>query len=341
MPAPASRLPVWKKLGFGLVTLVGLAGLLELGLRMVDPEILRFVHQARQVHRYAGWHKVDLRPSRSALLRLTNDDGTALFDFTLSTGELGTRVETGAIPVLNNDRRKIVHCIGDSLTMGWGVEADDTYPAQLQRLLANEARVINLGVDGFGLLASRHKSQLVAERYAPDVLVYLFWTNDFDDDELTERVQSRSRLEHLGWKLIDELRSVSYVANLPFALKWLLYYAPVRSRPPTLAAEAAPVPENVLRRAATEKAPRNATTRALAELGEWSRQQDVPLLLVVLDDSPESVGILSAALGLGLPGSLFPMTPAMRIPGDGHLSRAGNALLAEHVAGLVREALRR
>jgi lysophospholipase L1-like esterase len=333
---PSPSIP--KKIGFALVLLGALAGLAEVALRVADTEILRFVHQARQVHRYAVWHKVDLRPNQSAVLRLTSADGSALFDFTLVTDELAlrrpVRWEDDAAP----RRKRIVHCLGDSLTMGWGVEAEDAYPERLQRILGPDVRVLNLGVDGFGLLASRHKSDLVSERHPPDALVYLFWLNDFSDDALTESVRARSRLEHLGWTLIDEIRRVSYLANLPFAIKWLIYYEPARSGPSAPTPGTPPNPAEVLERAVAAVTPRNATTRELAELAEWSRRNDVPLFLVVLDDSPESVGILSAALELGIPGTVFPMTWAMRIPGDGHLNPAGNALLAEHVAEAIREA---
>ena len=65
--------------------------------------------------------------------------------------------------------------------------------------------------------------------------------------------------------------------------------------------------------------------------------KQIGFTVVVLDDSPESVGILRAALELGVEATVFPMTQAMRIPDDGRLDPSGHASLARHVAAALRE----
>ena len=61
--------------------------------------------------------------------------------------------ETLAIPSSNAtaDTRPVIACFGDSLTAGYGVDADESYPSNLQRDLdaaGYHYRVVNLGISG-------------------------------------------------------------------------------------------------------------------------------------------------------------------------------------------------
>ncbi len=60
--------------------------------------------------------------------------------FTVSTNSLGLRSPELASPAAGQR----ILCIGDSVTMGWGVADDQTYPAHLARILGTE--VINAGM---------------------------------------------------------------------------------------------------------------------------------------------------------------------------------------------------
>ena len=78
------------------------------------------------------------------------------------------------------DRLRIV-LTGDSFTFGNGVPDEDTIPAQLGRPLAaanRPAEVINAGVPGFNLenVVNWVESRLL--ELEPDVLVYIFFSND-------------------------------------------------------------------------------------------------------------------------------------------------------------------
>jgi len=58
---------------------------------------------------------------------------------------------SGVIPSSTSDHRPRIVAFGDSLTAGLGVQADETYPAQLQRRLDSlgyHYRVINAGASG-------------------------------------------------------------------------------------------------------------------------------------------------------------------------------------------------
>jgi len=103
-PRPGGRFERHPRLtGAGLVVLALLV--LELGLRSAAPGSLRFAQGMRRVHRYSRVARVDLRPSQSAALRIDREDGQPLFDFRLSTGAEGFRIEETAASVARSPLR--------------------------------------------------------------------------------------------------------------------------------------------------------------------------------------------------------------------------------------------
>jgi len=84
---------------------------------------------------------------------------------------------------------KLVACVGDSITYGSGISdrANDSYPAQLQRILAQYDpawEVRNFGVSGATLLARgdkpyiRQSAYTSAMAYNPDIVIIKLGTND-------------------------------------------------------------------------------------------------------------------------------------------------------------------
>ncbi|MGI4755722.1 MAG: arylesterase [Janthinobacterium lividum] len=91
---------------------------------------------------------------------------TALTGCKASNEYMNTDIETSGLPTTArldrsetvnasastvNDSRPIIACFGDSLTAGYGVEEESSYPADLQRDLdaaGYHYRVVNLGISG-------------------------------------------------------------------------------------------------------------------------------------------------------------------------------------------------
>ena len=96
-----------------------------------------------------------------------------------------------------------VLCVGDSHTYGVLVGRDESYPAQLQRLLDERSpgayAVINLGVPGMNTAEVRSRLPVQAMRYRPDVVLIWAGINDFWNH--TELGPSA------GWPTIDGLAS--------------------------------------------------------------------------------------------------------------------------------------
>lgn len=313
--------------------------LAELALRLVAPAPLVFAHEMRRAHRYSRVARVDLRPSQSVRLRIDRSDGQALFDFELTTGREGFRIGDLAGSALPPGGR-FLHAIGDSYTMGWGVDAASSYPARLARRLAPELHVLNLGVDGFGAIGATAKSRALADRYPPACAVYLFSPNDLDDDERAAGVARRGGLEHSAHEILDGFRRSSYLAGVPFALRYRLQFR-AGPAPAVVETTAASSPESLLLpepppETAALRAPPARTFTALLGYRDFLAARGARLLVLALSNQPESLQALRFCREHGIEARLFDVPPALRIPDEGHFDAAGN----EAVAGLVERLLR-
>jgi lysophospholipase L1-like esterase len=360
-PRPWGRFERHPRLtGAGL--LAGALLLVELALRLLAPAPLRFAHEMRRVHGYSRSARVDLRASRSARLRMPRADGQPLFDFRLITSPQAFRIEETALPPPSPAGR-LVHAIGDSYTMGWGVDASDSWPARLARRLAPELQVLNLAVDGFGAIGATGKSRELAGRFPPAQAVYLFSPNDLEDDERAAAVARRSDLVHAAHEALDALRRHSYLAAVPFAIRYRLRFREgaagngleadragagragtsraAADKPGMSQTEAERLdPKQLLlpEPAALPEPPgHHPTFIALAAYRDFLAARRARLLVLVLSTQPESLRALRFCRENGIDAHLFEAPPSLRIPDEGHFNPAGNEAVAALVERLLRE----
>ncbi len=96
-----------------------------------------------------------------------------------------------------------VLALGDSCTFGVGVEDEETWPAQLSRLLRGgevDAEVINAGVPGYTAFQGKRFLETRGLALEPDLVLVAFGFNDIDaempfSDAETARMLAMSRLE--------------------------------------------------------------------------------------------------------------------------------------------------
>jgi len=74
--------------------------------------------------------------------------------------------------------------LGDSSTFGWGVDTEETYPYQLERLLRERhpdrrIEVVNLGVCGYSSLQGLILLRREGLRYSPDIVILSYGSNDY------------------------------------------------------------------------------------------------------------------------------------------------------------------
>ncbi len=87
-------------------------------------------------------------------------------------------------PVAERKEGFRVLALGDSCTFGVGVEDDETWPAQLQRMLREAgivSEVINAGVPGYSAFQGKRFLESRGLSLEPDLVLVSFGFNDFDD----------------------------------------------------------------------------------------------------------------------------------------------------------------
>jgi len=215
--------PRARRLLIALASLCLAVAVLEALLRVSNPELLQFSYRVKQPYRFHERWYVDFEPSTSTRLKLDLRDGSAFYDFRVTIGADGFRIaDDGSDPQQPASASEIefIHCIGDSFTMGWGVDYDSSYPALLSSLLGPRYRVLNLGLNGFGVVGATEKSLGLWTEFPAAHVVYLFYPNDLLDDANAQRIAGQGEFVHAGLRLATWLRQRSYAANLPFAARY-------------------------------------------------------------------------------------------------------------------------
>lgn len=159
------------RLAAALVAVVIAFGLCEIGVRVLypaPPEPAREPQLLFQVDPEIGFTHV---PNQMGFL----DEGLATIN------ALGLRGELPEVPKPAGTIR--VLAVGDSMTFGWGVGDNQTWCAELERLLRHafpgqHIEVVNAGVAAYDLAREYKTLKRLAPRLRPDiVLVGLFWND--------------------------------------------------------------------------------------------------------------------------------------------------------------------
>lgn len=216
---------------FAIFWLIGFA-ILEAALRIINPSFVSFPHRLRQVIKYHPQWKAEHIPNTRTWIRLVSSGQIEMFNFLVTIGPDGFRTwdrELDNNSVKLRPGTRIIHAIGDSLTMGWGLNFESTYPATLDFLLGANHRVLNLGLNGYGTRAATEKSLSLWQKYPASLALYLYCDNDYEDDELAGRHSGRTRAFHMLLEVWNLLRQNTYLANLPYAVYEWGYWEQFRS----------------------------------------------------------------------------------------------------------------
>ena len=96
------------------------------------------------------------------------------------------------------ENRNIIF-LGDSFTLGYGVNDDEEFPALIRKDFSDDVSVINAGMgdNGNGRWLKFLKTK--AEKYNPELLVFQIMGNDFDENKMENlfRISSSKELKEL------------------------------------------------------------------------------------------------------------------------------------------------
>ena len=153
--------------------------LLELAARVVLDR--NGMHYGIEMWKYAKEIKQRSTNPQMSHEHAPNREAT-LMGVNVKTGSQGLRDRDFAGTKAPNSQRILV--LGDSLTFGWGVDVDHTYPKILERLLNEESggattyEVINAGVGNYNTVQEVAYFEERGIRYRPDEVILGFYIND-------------------------------------------------------------------------------------------------------------------------------------------------------------------
>lgn len=162
--------------------LAGEAGIRAVGL---DPPP-RDGHLGAQVHRlatgpFASVLEIELVPSKRGLVAYPRDRGSPARTVEYRINSRGFREREFRAAEPRGKRR--VLCLGDSFTFGTGIDVQDTWPRQLERVCAREGldlQAINLGVYRYNALQQEAllRRTLEDDGIAASEVLWCFYIND-------------------------------------------------------------------------------------------------------------------------------------------------------------------
>ena len=321
-----------------LTVFVVLVLVAELVLRLIAPDPIRFAFEFRQIYRYHPQWYTDFEPDTSTVVRLGGGDGGFFQNFLMTINAHGFRDWDRAIDHPRSTRSAItrVHAIGDSFTMGWGVNFESSYPVMLEGLLGDGYEVVNLGLNGFGAVGASGKSRTVAKAFPADLVVYLASDNDYADDEHAANHAARPAIIHWALDGVNWLRRHSYLAATPWALRWWLYFrASVNQEIEPRVVEISPGIAALDDDAPPDPHLGGVTKAAISEYAQELAAHDVAFVVIAHGDGAVARDIYRYCRQAGINAHLIDVAPRLKLAGEGHFNREGNRAVAEFVATTV------
>ncbi|MFN2646292.1 MAG: SGNH/GDSL hydrolase family protein [Burkholderiales bacterium] len=182
---------------YGIISAITLA-LLEVAVRFVVPQA-----ELHPRYRYSERYGHELPRSTTMVHEMPG-----AWRFTYTTNEYGFRAPMP--PISNRYDRPNVVVLGDSCTFGQGVNDGEEYSAALARRLGDAARVVNLGVPGFGLTHEIRAFYEFAVLFQPALVILQFHMNDVEDNvlETVTTVENGRFVFHRDRSIAGPLRSL-------------------------------------------------------------------------------------------------------------------------------------
>lgn len=171
---------------------------------IVRPSALEFYRIQKAYHKLDPEYLIDLEPNVNVHVKHFQN----FFQMDFSTNEMGFR----GSPKVNNDLPQIV-CIGDSVTMGFGVSDKETFCNQLDGYTTPSGikyQALNLGVDAYG----PSHINLKLEKFLPKLntkVLYYFPSNGDNIDEVTFYSKKKNPLALGLFQIQFQLAKYSYL----------------------------------------------------------------------------------------------------------------------------------
>ncbi|MBE7413161.1 MAG: hypothetical protein L6Q54_15065 [Leptospiraceae bacterium] len=181
----------------------------EITLRIIKPASLELYRIQKSYHKLDPEYFVDLEPN----IKVRVKHFMNFYDIQFSTNELGFR----GTDKINNSMPQI-GCIGDSVTMGFGVNDEETFCYKLNNFQDSKNLVyqsVNLGTDAYGPTAI----SLKLKKYLPQLNLKLLFYFPSTGDDIDERVFEERKTKKLSRFLFTSQFILTKYSYLALALK--------------------------------------------------------------------------------------------------------------------------
>jgi lysophospholipase L1-like esterase len=124
-----------------------------------------------------------------------------------------TRIRTNRYGFRGGDPvpgRRVVLCLGDSMTFGYGIREEETFPSQLQARLNAATKsgklwdVINAAVPSYSSCQTRLAAERLVPRWKPEVVIVCTGGSDSEPVERSDRQTNADRARSLLGVLMEE-----------------------------------------------------------------------------------------------------------------------------------------
>ena len=184
----------------------------------------------------------------------------------LVTNDLGLRDDPVQIPKPTGEHR--ILSLGESSTWGHGVRREETYSAQLETMLAQAGRtvnVINAGVPAWTIQQSAVYLAEEGARLQPDTVLIYHQTNDFLPTGAIDTHNPLVKLTTSDRELIERRRPLAPLLRVLFASRLYLVLRNTMLRMPSDLPEAGTVPDGPVRVPSADRRAALGSLRTSAE----------------------------------------------------------------------------
>ena len=312
---PKQRIPIRRKLGFAVVSLVTVLAVLEGMARIFipAPASQRF-RQINEIVLFLGTQPSDMMlqfdPERFWKLKpgIRIDDPDNVFWQGTISNSLGYRCPEFTLKK-PADTLRIV-CFGDSSTFGIGARMNDTWPSQLQQMLQNDVdlagspltadgnpvrtvQVINAGVPGYTSYQGLQHMRQELERLQADIVLASYANNDFWYWDNTTDAQHASSFSGSGVVsgLVSNSRLVGLMkSGIDSARRLTAASEQSAASPNQHWAQSATSNYGQSVSEWTRRVPLPAFRENISCMADLCRARGIPLILVRWPDQPQAAG---------------------------------------------------
>ena len=174
----------------------------------------KFKNYNLEMWRYAVELKKPMPGPKLPFHHYENKSGN-FYNVNITTNSFGFR-DHEVSPEKNDSVCRIIF-LGDSFTLGWGVDVDSTFSKVLEKRLSGQRKkyeVINTGIGNYNSIMEVELFKLKGLALKPDLVILMFFVNDVEPVPQVSRMESSFiRNSYLFAFILDKIQKIVVALN--------------------------------------------------------------------------------------------------------------------------------